>query len=101
MTNPSHTGEEFPCPDCSLVIRMGADNIHDPGCPLAAQEDERALSDKKWFEAHPFADEFWRKPTWTENSIHRAMEGKEVWRMKVVKVDENHRVRYPHTRVEI
>lgn len=90
---------EIACPDCTLVIKKDAENVHDSGCPLASEEDARARRDKEWFEKHPQAAEYFRKPTWTEDSIHKAMTGGvPIHRMRVEKVDESHRIRQPYVK---
>jgi hypothetical protein len=95
-----NTTVEIDCPDCTLVIKKDRENIHDGGCPLAAEGDVRSQKDKEWFEKHPLASEYFRKPTWTEDSIHKAMTGGvPVHRMRVEKVDENHRIRQPYIKL--
>lgn len=66
------------CPDCGAVPDAKNQLRHDETCPSGRALDDVSAADREWFEAHPGADEYWRRPTPVEvESIMRSM-GKEM-----------------------
>ena len=47
------------CPDCGAEVE-GRHLRHDAGCLTGLDADVQMAADREWFEAHPWAEAYWR-----------------------------------------
>jgi len=57
----------IPCSDCEPSVD-GKEVTHEPMCTIAICIEDATQGDRRWFEAHPFSDHYYREMTWGEGS---------------------------------
>lgn len=55
----------IPCTECEPSID-GKIVTHEPMCAVAICIEDATQNDRRWFEAHPFSDHYYREITWGE-----------------------------------
>lgn len=92
------------CIDCG--VRLPQDEgehdgplTHHDGCPYVASMDETSAGDRLFFETHPYATEYRRKPSYSETADIRMMQGLDLegtfhGRVRVLRIKEYMRSRY-------
>jgi hypothetical protein len=68
---------EIPCSDCEPSVD-GKTITHAAMCPIALCIEDATQGDRRWFEAHPFADHYYRDVTWGEGA--QLIQLNEEWR---------------------
>lgn len=87
-----------PCDDCGRVA-VGRHLLHASTCPLALAAEASSEADRRWFEAHPTATQYWRAPeVYDIDVMRRAVpcplpEGKWVGKVRVKQLRPGVRVR--------